>query len=385
MTASTVVLALNAGSSSLKFGLFDVDGTACRALMSGVIDAGAAMVARDENGRPLDVAAEVPADAQAAVAAIARLSREQQFKAPDVVGHRFVHGGPRCRTHSLIDAEVTRALQDAVAFAPLHAPASLALLQAAQAHFADIPQVACLDTAFHNTMPAVSRTLPLPPSLREQGIERYGFHGLSCESIVPQLGCGLPAKLVIAHLGHGASVTAVANGRSVDTSMGLTPSGGVMMSTRTGDIDPGVLLYLMREGHADASTLEALIDQQSGLLGVSSISGDMRRLRAAGSSTDARLAIAMFCYSVRKQIGAMAAVLGGIDLLVFTGGIGENDALARADICARLDVFGIRDTDVPGSRARVLPSQEDVQIARHARDLMLKAGDATVASPSLSN
>lgn len=256
-----------------------------------------------------------------------------------------------------------RQLEAATAFAPLHVPPALALVRAAQARFSGIAQVACLDTAFHAGMPDVARTLPLPRELRALGIERYGFHGLSGESIVRQLGSDLPPRVVIAHLGHGASVTAVAQGASVDTSMGLTPTGGVIMSTRCGDIDPGVLAYVVREHGYDAAQLEALIDQRSGLLGISGLSGDMRELHAAAASTsasgaDARLAIAMFCASVRKQIAAMAVVLGGVDLLVFTGGIGENDASTRAFICEGLEVLGIHK-----AMTRVSPAQEEELIA----------------------
>jgi acetate kinase len=284
---------------------------------------------------------------------------------PTAIGHRIVHGGPACREHTLIGAAVMQQLETATPFAPLHVPPALALVRSAQKRFPGIPQVACLDTAFHAGMPDVARTLPIPRVLREQGIERYGFHGLSCESIVRQLGKDLPPRLVIAHLGHGASVTAVADGRSIDTSMGLTPGGGVMMSTRCGDIDPGVLEYLVRELHYDAERLEALIDRRSGMIGISGLSGDMRELRAvAVSNADARLAISMFCYSVRKQIGAMAVALGGIDMLVFTGGIGENDQATRASISEGLDWLG-----VVSAAARVMPSQEDVQIAQHARQI----------------
>ena len=264
---------------------------------------------------------------------------------------------------SLIDAAVMQQLEAATAFAPLHVPPALALVRAAQARFFGSAQVACLDTAFHAGMPNVARTLPLPRELRALGIERYGFHGLSGESIVRQLGSDLPPRVVIAHLGHGASVTAVAQGASVDTSMGLTPTGGVIMSTRCGDIDPGVLAYVVREHGYNATQFETLIDQRSGMLGISGLSGDMRELHAAAASTvvsgaNARLAITMFCVSVRKQIAAMAVVLGGVDLLVFTGGIGENDASTRAFICAGLEVLGIHK-----AMTRVSPAQEEEQIA----------------------
>jgi acetate kinase len=341
--SSLPVLALNAGSSSLKFGLFMVGASGTRALLSG---------AEESVGEP-----------QAALARILEKMNAQGLPAPGTIGHRIVHGGPHCRHHTLIDGAVMGQLAAAAEFAPLHVPPALALVRAAQARFPGVAQVACLDTAFHFGMPDVARTLPIPRELRALGIERYGFHGLSGESIVRQLGRDLPPRLVIAHLGHGASVTAVAHGASVDTSMGLTPTGGVIMSTRCGDIDPGVLAYLVREKGYDAAGLESLIDQRSGMLGISGLSGDLRVLRTAATSTsssvaDARLAIAMFCASVRKQIAAMAAVLGGVDLLVFTGGIGENDASARAAICEGLDKLGI-----PTTAARVMPPQEEEQIA----------------------
>jgi acetate kinase len=337
------VLALNVGSSSLKFGLFLVGASGIRVLVSG---------AEESVGEP-----------QAALTRIVQRMEVQDLPAPVAVGHRIVHGGPKCRQHSLIDAAVMQQLQAAAAFAPLHVPPALALVRAAQARFPGIAQVACLDTAFHAGMPAAARTLPIPRELRALGIERYGFHGLSGESIVRQLGPDVPPRMVIAHLGHGASVTAVAHGASVDTSMGLTPTGGVIMSTRCGDIDPGVLAYVVREHGYDATRLEALIDQRSGMLGVSGLSGDLRELKAAAASTsassdDARLAITMFCASVRKQIAAMAAVLGGVDLLVFTGGIGENDAVTRSFICEGLEALGIVQACV-----RVMPAKEEEAIA----------------------
>ena len=205
-----------------------------------------------------------------------------------------------------------------------------------------MPQVACFDTAFHAAMPEVARTMPIPAELRSDGIRRYGFHGLSCEWIMRQLGDHPPDRLIIAHLGNGASVTAVKGGQSVDTSMGLTPSGGVIMGTRCGDLDPGVLVYLMREKNFGVNFLETLINYRSGLLGLSGIDSDMRRLHeSSATSAAARLAIKMFCYSVRKQIAAMTAVLDGLDLLAFTGGIGEHDAEVRAEICDGLSWLGI--------------------------------------------
>ena len=254
----------------------------------------------------------------------------------------------------------------------------MSVIRFAQQHFPGLPQAACFDTTFHAEMPECARVLPLPREFQAAGIQRYGFHGLSCESIMQQL-VEPPDRLVIAHLGNGASVTAVKNGKSIDTSMGLTPTGGVIMGTRSGDLDPGVLVYLAREKKFDATMLERLVDHRSGLLGISGVGSDMRGLHAAASSNaDARLAVEMFCYSVRKQIAAMIAALGGLDLLVFTGGIGENDAEIRTAIRGGLAWAGVGpDTtenrvansapDNPPCRRRVevLVSQEDEQIARH--------------------
>lgn len=356
------VLALNSGSSSLKFGLYGVGPTSMECLLSDAI---------------------ASADQRGAIAQIKDRLASSKLPPPAAVGHRVVHGGPKLRHHCLIDDAVLAQLEAATAFAPLHMPAALSVMRDARKHFPVLPQIACFDTVFHVTMPDVARILPVPKELREDGIQRYGFHGLSCESILHQLGDDLPDRTIIAHLGNGASVTAVKAGKSVDTSMGLTPSGGVIMGTRSGDLDPGVLVYLAREKHYDAAMLEDLVDRRSGLLGISGIGSDMRDLhRAAASNADARLAIDMFCYSVRKQIAAMIAVLGGVDLIVFTGGIGENDALVREAICAGLSWIGVgfdelrnRSADNPisdaASRCRllVLPSQEDEQIARHASAL----------------
>jgi acetate kinase len=350
---SPIVLALNSGSSSLKFGLYRVSPSDLEVLHSG------------------DVELKSTDDTQTALAGITDLLTKAGLPSPTAIGHRLVHGGPKLRRHCLIDDAVLGELEAAAAFAPLHIPPALSVIRFARAHFPGLPQAACFDTAFHAGMPEVARTLPIARELRSQGIERYGFHGLSCESIVRQLGSDLPERMIIAHLGNGASVTAVKAGRSIDTSMGLTPTGGVIMGTRSGDIDPGILVYLARAKAFDPAMLEELVDRRSGLLGISGVDSDMRRLRqAASSNADARLAIDMFCMSVRKQVAAMAAVLDGIDMIVFTGGIGENDAQARAEICRGLSWLGV-DLDEAGARCRVrvLPSQEDEQIAHHTGEL----------------
>jgi acetate kinase len=378
------VLALNSGSSSLKFGLYRAGPSRIEMLLSGeaeaIGDTSGKCHAEDSHGNALLAEAGPIPSQREAIIRIGRLLIDAKMPAPDAIGHRIVHGGPKLRHHCLIDAVVLTQLEKATAFAPLHIPSALSVIRFAQQHFPRLPQAACFDTTFHAGLPAVARVLPIARELQSEGIQRYGFHGLSCESIVHQLGNDLPNRLVIAHLGNGASVTAVKRGRSIDTSMGLTPTGGVIMGTRSGDLDPGVLVYLMREKKFDADMIEELVDRRSGLLGISGIGSDMRQLHdAAPTDADARLAVAMFCYSARKQVAAMIAALDGLDLLVFTGGIGENDAEARAAICGGLSWLGLTlDEDrnrsannpISGSGSRcavhVLPSQEDEQIARHS-------------------
>jgi acetate kinase len=362
------VLALNSGSSSLKFGVFKVGASSIEKLLSGEAESTAPPRLRSQAN---------------AVARIAALLRERKLPPPGAVGHRVVHGGARLLRHCVIDKAVLRELHAATPLAPLHVPAALAVIRAAMARFAGCPHVACLDTAFHAALPAVSRTLPIAREMRSHEIRRYGFHGLSCESVVRQLGRAAHGRIVVAHLGNGASVTAIKGGKSIDTSMGLTPTGGVIMGTRPGDLDPGLLIYLLREKRFAAARLDELLNHRSGLRGISGLASDMRRLhRAARSNAGARLAIEMFCYSVRRQLGAMIAALGGIDVLVFTGGIGEHDARVRRAVCAGLGWAGIA-LDAARNRAaadpisarasrcvvRVLHSEEETQIARHAWEL----------------
>jgi acetate kinase len=377
------VLALNSGSSSLKFGLYRVGASRIERMVSGeaesIGDKSGKCHAEDSRGNVLlSETGPIPGQREAIIR-IRRLLVDAKMPVPDAIGHRIVHGGPKLRRHCLIDDAVLTQLEAASAFAPLHIPSALSVIRFAQEHFPGVPQAACFDNTFHAELPAVARVLPIAKEFQSEGIQRYGFHGLSCESIVHQLANDLPKRLVIAHLGNGASVTAVEAGKSIDTSMGLTPTGGVIMGTRSGDLDPGVLVYLMREKRFDVAMLEELVDHRSGLLGISGVGSDMRELHeAASSNADARLAIQMFCYSVRKQIAAMIAALGGLDLLVFTGGIGENDVEARAEICGGLSWLGLgldearnrfANNPVSGSGSscsvQVLPSREDEQIARH--------------------
>jgi len=377
----TIVLTLNSGSSSLKFGLYRVDASRVEALFTGEADFSGESTgqyhANDAHGGAPTTGSVSIRDQRDAIGQIEALLAGHGLPPPTVIGHRIVHGGPKLGRHCIIDDEVLRQLKAAIPFAPLHLPPALTIIRSARERFPGLPQVACFDTTYHANLPDVARVLPLPRALRAEGIQRYGFHGLSCESVLHQLGADIPSRIVIAHLGNGASVTAVKGGKSIDTSMGLTPSGGVIMGTRTGDLDPGVLVYLTREKKLDAAMMEDLVDRRSGLLGISGVGSDMRQLhQSAPTNPDAQLAIGMFCYSVRKQIAAMIAVLDGIDLIVFTGGIGENDAEIRAAICAGLAWAGVAldgsrnragDNQIsdPGSRCKVLvlPSQEDKQIA----------------------
>ena len=385
-------LAFNSGSSSLKFGLYEVRGDRATCVVSGdaqkIGEGHSEFRALDPSGRVVCLETEPLRAPQDVVARVGRWLSETDAPTPQAVGHRVVHGGPALRRHCRIDDGVLRQLDAAQAFAPLHTPAVLSVIRSAHTQFPGLAQVACFDTAFHARMPAVASVLPLPAALRAQGIQRYGFHGLSCESIVQQLaqapGDRLPGRLLIAHLGNGAGITAVRDGVSIDTSMGLTPSGGLIMGTRSGDLDPGVLVYLAREQGFDAQGLEDLVDHRSGLVGISGLDGDMRTLHAAATSNaDAALAVRMFCYAVRKQLAAMWVVLDGVDAIVFTGGIGEHDAAVRAEVCTGLSSLGVRldearhralDNPISSAgsscRVLVLPSLEDEQIARHTGALL---------------
>ena len=276
---------------------------------------------------------------------------------PSAVGHRIVHGGPKVNQHQILTRALLKDLESAADFAPLHVPAALKAIAAISAELPDTKQAVCLDTAFHRTIPDVSRTFALPKPVTSMGVHRYGFHGISLESILPQLS-SLPDRLVVAHLGGGCSVTAIQRGESIDTTMGLTPSGGMMMGTRCGDLDPGIVLYLMRNGFSSADELEKLFDKESGLKGVSGLSSDLREIdKAQATNSRADLARRMFSYQLRQTIASMAAALGGLDTLVFTGGIGEHNAPLRDEVTADLHFLGTFEV-------KALPSLEDAQIAK---------------------
>ncbi|WP_454829444.1 acetate/propionate family kinase [Paraburkholderia xenovorans] len=369
------ILVLNSGSSSLKFGLFRRTGGDESLLLEGSAEgigrSDGSLRIKSPDGRVL-VQQEHELESQTdALQKLARVLAQQRHARPSAVGHRVVHGGPHLRAHQRITAEVRRQLQDAVHFAPLHIPPALALIDEAETIFADAPHFACFDTAFHATLPPRAAQLALPRRYVEAGVMRYGFHGLSYESLVTRLGAGLPARAVFAHLGNGSSVCALRNGQSVDTSMGLTPTGGVPMGTRSGDLDPGVLLYLMRVEKLDAGALETLLNRESGLAGYADGESDMQALekRAAAGDTNASLALDAFATAVRKTIGGYAALLGGIDLLVFTGGIGEHSEEIRRRVCDGLAFMGLTEGD-PAGKVRAIHTEEEKQIARHCRTLL---------------
>jgi acetate kinase len=369
------LLVLNSGSSSLKFGLFSAVGDDDTALLEGSAT-GIGRAAGELQMRSRDGAVQVRMKhlAESQPEALQKLADAlaQHWPSPPVaVGHRVVHGGAHLRTHKRVDAAVLQQLREAVHFAPLHIPAALSLIEQAQRIFADAQHFACLDNAFHADMPAVASHLALPRRYFAEGVLHYGFHGLSYESLVQHLGAQLPARAVFAHLGSGSSVCALRHGKSIDTSMGLTPTGGLPMGTRSGDLDPGVLLYLMRHERLDADALERLLNHDSGLAGVAGGESDMQVLlqRSTAGDADAALAVEMFATAVRKYVGAYAALLGGLDLLVFTGGVGEHSAELRERICAGLEFMGLGGS-ADDAKVKVIPAAEELQIARHCRQLL---------------
>lgn len=381
------ILCLNGGSSSLKFAAYGIADAGEERVFSGAIEAIGA-----EGGRAwLRAGDKVLSDQSGsfanhaeAVRAMFTSLKTQGVTELAAAGHRIVHGGPKFTAPQRIDDRLKAALHELIPFAPLHLPSQVAMIEAVAAHFPDLPQVACFDTAFHSRMPEVAQRFALPGKLWEQGIKRYGFHGLSYEYVVSKLGAELGQRAVIAHLGNGSSMVALRDGVSIDTSMGMTPTGGFMMGTRSGDLDPGVLVHLLGAGYS-AEKLEALLNHEAGLLGVSGQSSEMKvLLEKRKTEPAAALAVQMFCYQARKFIGAFAAALGGLDTLVFTGGIGEHAATVRAEICSGLQYLGValdgaandRNAEVitaAGGRCvvRVVETDEDLMIARHTRSVAL--------------
>ena len=372
----------------MKFAVYGISGAGEERIFSGAIEAIGA-----EGGRAWLRAGDKMlsdqkgsfADHTEAVRTMFAALKAQGATQLAAAGHRIVHGGPKFTAPQRIDEGLKAALRELIPFAPLHLPSQVAMIDAVAAHFPDLPQVACFDTAFHSRMPEVAQRFALPDKLWKRGIKRYGFHGLSYEYVVGKLGAELGRRAVIAHLGNGASMAALRDGVSIDTSMGLTPTGGFMMGTRSGDLDPGVLLHLLSAGYS-AEKLETLLNHEAGLLGVSGESSEMRvLLEKRKTDPAADLAVQMFCYQVRKFVGAFAATLNGLETLVFTGGIGEHAASVRAEICSGLQYLGAELDDaannrnaevisVEGSRCvvRVVETDEDLMIARHTRSVALR-------------
>jgi len=382
------ILVINSGSSSLKFGLFVNKNGDEHAIARGNADAigseNGKLEIFDEQGNNLLKETNHLDSHKTAFSQIAKRLTALKYDSPQAIGHRFVHGGPHLVTHQQITDEVLSALKQAVHFAPLHIPAAVELIRYTEKIYPQVPQFACFDTAFHQTMPEAAYRFAIPEEYFAEGVRRYGFHGLSYASIVFALGKNLPPKVVVAHLGNGASLAAIADGKSVDTSMGLTPTGGIPMGSRTGDLDPGVSLFLMRVHKLDADALETLLNHNAGLKALGG-TNDMRVLQKASEEGDhnASLAIEIFCRSIAKTIASYAAVLGGIDLLVFAGGIGEHSSTVRANVCDRLSFLGITldsernnssssviSTDASKIAVRVIVTEEEKQIARHCRVLL---------------
>ncbi|MCK6405095.1 MAG: acetate/propionate family kinase [Rhodocyclaceae bacterium] len=386
------ILTINAGSSSIKFAVYAVDGELARKpYLSGQIDgigADAKLIAKDAGGARIAEDA-LPAGIKHAEALDALLNWLVAHRADDrklvAVGHRVVHGGERYSAPVALDAEAIRELEQFIVLAPLHQPHNLNGIKVLAARLPEVPQIACFDTAFHRTQPAIAQLFAIPRALTAEGVRRYGFHGLSYEYIarvLPQHTQKAEGRIIVAHLGNGASMCALHGRKSQTSSMGFTAIDGLMMGTRTGALDPGVILYLLQAKQMDAKALEKLLYKESGLLGVSGISHDMRTLLAS-ERPEAAEAIDLFCYRIVREIGALAACIGGIDALVFTGGIGEKAAAVRERVCAKLQWLGIEVDAVAndanaihigaaGSTTEVLviPTDEEWMIAEHTRDLV---------------
>src|SRR5580698_1622455 len=322
-----LILVLNSGSSSLKFGVYYRGANDEEPLLTGSAEgighSNGSLHIRAADGRSLVQLEKIHESQGDALAALAASLEAHIASTPVAVGHRVVHGGPELRRHQIITPQFLDQLRSAIHFAPLHIPQALSLITTAQSIFPSAAQFACFDDAFHHTIPEVASHLPLPQHYFELGIRRYGFHGLSYESLVHIFGAKLPERAIFAHLGNGSSLCALRNGISIDTTMGLTPTGGIPMGTRSGDLDPGVILYLLRNEKLSAGDLEDLLNHRSGLFALSSGESDVKALVARAQSRELRaiLALDIFAISVRKVIGGYAALLGGADLLVFTGGI----------------------------------------------------------------
>lgn len=393
---SLPILVLNSGSSSIKFSIYDAGSATRVRLFDGAVDGigtdfGTFWIKKDGTAL-IDKKLPLPSRA-VAFGLVADALNSGRFPAPAGIGHRMVSGGPTVRENQRITPELIDEMEKYTAFAPLHTPIATYIMRESLRLFQGVPNFVCLDSYFHRTMPEVAKHMPIPEEYSAMGVQRYGAHGISYESIVHQLQPNVPEKLIVAHLGNGASISAIRNGACIDTSMGLTPTGGLISGTRTGDIDPGVLIFMLRKiavttsnAAEAADKLETIVNKKSGMLGLSGNSYDMRDLRAAiqAGNARARLAVDKFTWTIARWIGSYVAELDGLDMLVFTGGIGENDVDSRAEICGGLGALGIvldpGRNNVRGAAVisaasspvivRVIPTAEDEVIVDHVVRLM---------------
>jgi acetate kinase len=397
--SSLPVLVLNSGSSSIKFSIYEAGGGDRRRLHEGAVDGigtdqGKFWIKDAEGNRLIDQSPALP-NRSVAFKMVADVLHSADFPTPAAIGHRMVCAAPRLQSNQRVTPEMIEEMERYKSFAPLHTPIGAYIMRQALDLFPDVPNFACSDSWFHRTMPEVVTHMPIPAKYSAMGVRRIGFHGISYESIVYQLQPNVPKRLIVAHLGNGASISAIRKGQCLDTSMGLTPTGGIISGTRTGDIDPGVLLFILRKiaetarsATEAADQLEAMANKKAGLQGMSELSNDMRELRNAinAGNSKARLAVDKFNWAIARWIGSFIAELGGLDMLVFTGGIGENDIATRAEICAGLGPLGIVldparnnargkaviSTEDSPVTVRVIPPAEDLMIVNHVVRLLAK-------------
>lgn len=385
------ILTINAGSSSLKFALFAGSDSGQRELEGKFerigLKEGKLTVA--ENGRTQEQAFSAANHMKCAALLESMLKERGGAIQISAIGHRIVHGGPRYQEPRLIDAAMLKELRRIRSFDPDHLPAELALVDFFRKRYLRTAQVACFDTAFHAQMPCVAKLLPIPRRYEQKGVRRYGFHGLSYAYLMQELErvAGAEAAkgcVILAHLGNGASMAAVRDGQPIDTTMGFTPAAGLVMSTRSGDLDPGLVEYFARTERMSAAKFNEMVNKKSGLLGVSETSSDVRDLlKREKKDTRAAEALSIFCYQARKWIGALSAALGGLDTLVFSGGIGENSIPLRARICEGLGYLGVEIDETRNAnnaaviskenarvRVRMIRTDEELQMARTVRTLL---------------
>src|ERR1017187_5201809 len=395
--SSLPILVLNSGSSSIKFSIYEAGNGERRRLYDGAVDGigteqGKFWIKDAEGNKLVDQSPALP-NRSVAFKMVADLLYSGDFPAPVAIGHRMVCAAPTLQKNLAVTTEMIDEMERYKNFAPLHTPIGAYIMRQALELFPGVPNFACSDSYFHRTMPEVVTHMPIPAEYSDMGVRRIGFHGISYESILFQLQPDVPRRLIVAHLGNGASISAIRDGECLDTSMGLTPTGGIVSGTRVGDIDPGVLLFILRKiaersksATEAADQLEAITSKKAGLQGMSELSNDMRVLGTAikAGNTKARLAVDKFNWTIVKWIGSFFAELGGLDMLVFTGGVGEDDIASRAAICASLGGLGIAldqsRNNVRGEAVisaddspvivRVIPPAEDLIIVNHVVRLL---------------